>query len=212
MLLTIVTESNPIYQFCEACIDNYIRTENEDWINLLTEEMTDSQMMAAMKKVTDNTSNPNFEERPNTFGELLSDVYNRHPTNPLAAVKDLMMIGDFPSRAKQIDVHQPQGRYIRSMGFWMHKNTPTMLNAIIGGGVGLAALHKIHEYRNKPKTVIAQKIASLRKILNKFKSKIAGSKSEQEKSILKKVCAKIIGAIDKLLGFAQRKTDKYFAD
>lgn len=212
MLLTTVTESNPIYQFCEACIDNYIKTEDEDWINLFTEaNMTDSQMMAAMKGVV-NPSNSNFEEVPNTFNMVIDDAHSRHPTNPFAALGSLMKIGDLPSRAKQIDVHQPQGRYIRTMGFWTHKNAQKAMNMIVGTGVGLAALYKINEYRNKPKTVIAQKIASLRKILNKFKSKIAGSKSEQEKSILKKVCAKIIGAIDKLLGFVQRKTDKYFAD
>ena len=213
MLIAAITESDPIYQFCEACVTRYVETEDESWISLLSEQnqMTDSQMMASMQKVL-NPGNSNFEEVPGTFNMVVNDAHARHSVNPFAALGSAMKIGDLPSRAAQIGIHQPQGRYIKTMTFWQHKNAQKAMNALVGGGIGLGALYKLHEYRNKPKTVIAKKIASLRKILAKFKAKVAGSKSEQEKSMLKKICAKIIGAIETLLKFAQKKSDKYLAN
>ena len=204
MLLTTVTESDPIYQFCEECIEAYMNTQEDYWIDAITEDaLPDDEAIKVLRA--------EGKSAGDAIKQLARDASKLH-WNPFKAAKMVADLGDFPSRAQGIGVHQPQVRNIQSLVFWNHKNTRRALLASKIAAVGLGALYKIHEYRNKPKTIIAQKIASLRKILNKFRAKIAGSKSEQEKSILQKVCSKIIGAIDKLLGFAQRKTDQYFAD
>jgi len=215
MLLTTVTESDPIYQFCEACVNNYLQTEDDAWIDEIITE-ANSHLNSRIASML----NHEGKDEPASFNMMADEAIRQNPNNPFAARK---MIGDIkfqdsqgtnwiPSRAQGVGIRQNQGRMIQSLAFWLHPRTPQLIKGVTYSAMGLGALQKINEYRNKPKTVIAQKIASLRKILNNFKAKVAGSKSEQEKSLLKKACAKIMVAIDKLLHFAQKKTDKYFAD
>lgn len=215
MLLTTVTESDPIYQFCEACVNNYLQTEDDAWIDEIITE-ANSHLNSRIASMLDHEG----KEEPPSFGFMRDEAVRAHPNNPFAARK---MIGDvkftdsqgtnwIPSRAQGVGIRQNQGRFIQALTFWTHPRTQQLVKGATYSAMGLGALQKINEYRNKPKTVIAQKIAALRKILNNFKSKVAGSKSAQEKNLLKKACAKIMAAIDKLLHFAQKKTDKYFAD
>lgn len=217
MLLTTVTESNPIYQFCEECVNNYLQTEDDAWIEaIITEASTSSHLNSRIASMLRHEG----KDEPPSFGIMRDEAVKNNPNNPFAARKaigavkftDSQGTNFIPSRAQGVGIRQNQGRFIQALTFWTHPKTQQLASRLTAGIAGLGALAKINEYRNKPKTVIAQKIASLRKILANFKSKMAGSKSEQEKNILKKACAKIVEAIDKLLHFAQKKSEKYFAD
>ena len=78
--------------------------------------------------------------------------------------------------------------------------------AWVGMGYGVGeAIKSIAEYRNKPKSIIAKKIASLRHIYSKYME--SAQKHPEKASIFKKVAAKILSVIDKLLGFLQAKAD-----
>ena len=80
----------------------------------------------------------------------------------------------------------------------------------IGVGLGSAAalgLHAINQYRNKPKSVIAKRIAALRNVYSKFMRDAQGAPNEGIKNRLKNIAAKILGVIDKLMAFLQKKAD-----
>ena len=77
----------------------------------------------------------------------------------------------------------------------------------LAAGLGAGALYAIKQYQDKPKSVIAKRIAALRNIYSKFMREAQKSPNEGIKNKLKKVAAKILGVIDKLMGFLQRKAD-----
>mgnify|MGYP007069954024 CR=1 FL=1 len=72
---------------------------------------------------------------------------------------------------------------------------------------GYGAYKAIQAYRNKPRSVIAKKIASLRKLYAKTMHNFKNASDSGLKNRLKHVAGKILEAIDKLLGFLQRKAD-----
>ena len=85
------------------------------------------------------------------------------------------------------------------------------LAAIGTGGIGLI-LHQsggnpILAYKNRPKSVIAKKIASFRALYAKVMHRFQNASDSGIKNRLKHVAAKILETIDKLLGFLQRKAD-----
>lgn len=76
------------------------------------------------------------------------------------------------------------------------------IGAAIGGG-----LLDYNQYRNKPKSVIAKRIAALRQTYAKFMQRSQSAPNEGIRDRLKHVAAKILGVIDKLMSFLQRKAD-----
>ena len=80
--------------------------------------------------------------------------------------------------------------------------------AAIGTGIGAAlagGIYAVNQYRNKPKSVIGKRIAALRNIYSKFMRDAQKAPNEGVKNKLKKVAAKILGVIDKLMAFLQKK-------
>lgn len=78
------------------------------------------------------------------------------------------------------------------------------LGIIGAGAVGAYGLYKgIQSYRNKPKSIIGRKVAALRKVYQKYLEQ--ARKYPEKAGIFKKIASKILGAIDQLLGFLQRK-------
>ena len=204
MLLTTINESDPIYQFCEACIDRYIETKDDSWFSILVEDVLPDDEAIKILRAEGNTAG-------DAFAQIAADAEKLH-WNPFKARKMVEDIGDMPSRAMGIGVHQPQNKSIASTAFWNHKNTRRAIGALTYGSMALGALSKINEYRNKPKTAISAKIASLRKILMKYQKKAEKARGTKEGNVFKTICGKIAGAINTLLKFIQEKTDKYFGD
>lgn len=81
--------------------------------------------------------------------------------------------------------------------------------ALLGGTAGAAygVFKAVQAYRNKPKSVIAKKIASLRSIYSKWMKRAQSSRDSGIAAKLKRGAAKILQVIDKLMAFLQRKTD-----
>jgi hypothetical protein len=72
-------------------------------------------------------------------------------------------------------------------------------------GAGLAGYLAYKQYKNKPKTVIGKRIAALRKVYAKFMKRAQSSSDKGLAAKLKKVAAKILSVIDKLMEFIQKK-------
>lgn len=89
----------------------------------------------------------------------------------------------------------------------------TLGGMAIGAGAlavkGLPSLvKKVDAYRNRPKTVIARKIASLRRIYQEWMHRAQSNRDSGMAAKLKKGAATILQIIDRLLSFIQRKTDR----
>ncbi len=84
------------------------------------------------------------------------------------------------------------------------------MKAVIGAGIGGAVaggLFAYKQYRDKPKSVIAKRIAALRQTYSKFMAKAQKAPNDGIKNKLKHVAAKILQVIDKLMSFLQKKAD-----
>lgn len=77
------------------------------------------------------------------------------------------------------------------------------LAAGIAGSALVTAAY--NHYANKPKSMIGKKIAALRSIYSKFMKRAQASKDSGVAAKLKKVAAKILSIIDKLMGYLQNK-------
>lgn len=73
------------------------------------------------------------------------------------------------------------------------------------GGLGLAKILK--EAKNKPKSWIAKKIASLRSVYSKWLKRAQKESNSKKANAIKKVAAKILAVIDKLMAKLQTMAD-----
>ena len=84
----------------------------------------------------------------------------------------------------------------------------TWQKGAIGAGAAAAVgagIYAYNKYRNKPKSVIAKRIAALRGIYRKFM--VNAQRNPQKANIFKRIAAKILSVIDKLMSFMQHATD-----
>ena len=91
-------------------------------------------------------------------------------------------------------------------GNWMKNNKgKTALGVAAGAAAVGAGIYAYQQYKNKPKSVIAKRIAALRGIYRKFM--VNAQRNPQKAGIFKRIAAKILSVIDKLMGFLQNATD-----
>ena len=212
MLLTVINESDPIFQMIEYGVNNYIDTLDESVFDeIVFSEMSDRSAMSIINKEGKN--------EPPSFLLMRDEAVKAHPKNPFAAAKMIDQAGDLPSRAQGIGVHQPQKETIKSVTFWTHPTTRKAMKYGIPASIAsIAAIDGIRSYKKHrdekgkliPPSVIAKKIASLRKLLKKCKDKLTHTSVLQEKNILQKAIVKISDAIDKLLAMAEQKSNRFF--
>ena len=84
-------------------------------------------------------------------------------------------------------------------------NSSSLKYGAAAAGAGLAGYLAYKQYKNKPKSVIGKRIAALRKVYSKFMKRAQSAKDSGIANKLKKVAAKILSVIDKLLEFLQKK-------
>ena len=257
MLITTINESSPIYQFCENCVNQYISTGNDEWIDSILIEANNDDVADGLNWREKRANMSPEEQRaydkrqaellfPDHHANMIKAIMARENLSRFEAEKyarehnikveqeitpaddpilktmgpiearDFLTnkLGSLASRSRVIDIHQPQNKFFGAAVFWNHPKTQKVLSNLpkIGLGVGLAGIagEALYRYKFQPKTVIAKKIASLRKILYKLRAKMRVEKNRSSANILQKVCVKIGNAIDKLLEFMQKKSDKLF--
>ena len=91
-------------------------------------------------------------------------------------------------------------------GNWVKNNKG---KTALGVGLGAAAIgggiYAYKQYKNKPRSVIAKRIAALRGIYKKFM--INAQRNPKKANVFKRIAAKILSVIDKLLHYLQNKAD-----
>ena len=91
-------------------------------------------------------------------------------------------------------------------GNWVKNNK---VKTAVGVGLGAAAIgggiYAYKQYKNKPRSVIAKRIAALRGVYKKFM--LEAQRNPQKANVFKRIAAKILSVIDKLLGYLQNKAD-----
>ena len=154
----------------------------------------------------------------NTMGDLLKGKIT-------AAYRkgNMEFLNDYPEPRRNPDVNneiepvqagvaqlqpQPQpktntnpSRFSRTINWIKNNKLKTGLgvaaaSAAIGGGI-----YAYKQYKNKPKSVIGKRIAALRNIYRKYM--LSAQKNPSKAGIFKKIAAKILSVIDKLMGYLQ---------
>lgn len=85
------------------------------------------------------------------------------------------------------------------------KRNKKIATAVAGTALVGAGIYAYKQYKDKPKSVIGKRIAALRKVYAKFMKKAQSAKDNGIAAKLKKVAAKILSVIDKLMEFLQKK-------
>ena len=214
--------NNDEYDYVLECVNSYVETGDEGYLDILT-EMTNDE---AMSKINSIFSNLKQQAKKNSVSI---------PKNLAHLYKSLSRTfhGDINSRftlsldqEKQIeDFHRQVISAVNPPSNTPPtpppNNTPSQQDTSstdnnsnkgnflsnnkgkIGLGVGAAAIgggiYAYKQYRNRPKSVIAKRIAALRGIYKKFM--INAQRNPQ------KAKAKILSVIDKLLHYMQNKAD-----
>lgn len=245
-----LSELDDEFQFCLETVSVFIETEDEEFLDLLSEEANYEAYDQHFDKLTDlliKHANRDISLKQTykisaafnrmllylqkKYGLPVNDVTLQDYKDNLAKYKELKELealqkeeakesstsigskigsaigsitgsssntGNPESKPKQ----EPTKPENTGWGFGIKAGIGAGIASAIGGGI-LAYRH----YRDKPKTVIAKRIAALRNIYSKFMLRAQKAPNEGIKNRLKRVAAKILQVIDKLLAFLQRKAD-----
>ena len=190
IVINPISTSDPIYTYCEA------------WCKELENDISLNERSYAQIAVDFAKQIPTISKQSWNLGKTPWGAYKK------TGEEFDKNIGDFEASPY---VTEEDKNDLKSLKKWTQRTHaalhPVTLGtaATVGIGGGILAYKKIKEYRNKPKSVIAKKIASLRSIYQKYMK--SAQENPKKASIFKKICAKILQAIDTLLGYLQRKAD-----
>lgn len=224
-VLLPIPEDSLAYQFCETCIDAFAESGDEGWLELLLNEadvenvraiMNDKNLTAeeqqraldSMSRVDARTSRPTLtQEKVNQMrqnGEDNLSLFQRGKRTGRRIINDYKGLGyGLKDAMNQKGIKNKLSAVGKAIG--QHK-AATAGAALAVGGAGLA-IKKYMDYRkriaweakNKPKTWLAKKVASLRSIYQKYLERARYAKDRGQASIFQKVASIILGIIDTLL-------------
>jgi len=252
-----ISEDSIAYQFCEACIDAFAESGDEEWLDYLLENNADTLHNILHQRGERNATNAQaaaeYSAVRNRIANELQDEKTRRTNAPwmfnadgtpktnipledkkgkaaetppkqqspstngskqTTLQKGLNFIKNAPNNIKTSyknlgqDVSQGwEENGISGVGNALWKNKKTVAGtAIAVGGAGLA-LKKFVDYRkrvaweakNKPRTWLAKKIASLRSIYQKYLARARAARDKGQASIFQKIASTILGIIDALM-------------
>lgn len=237
VVIAPISHMDPIYHLCEAVIDEYADSlDNALLESLFNSDMSHGSILKAMQQANIDITNRHrlaalkvhssseldrvnakYEKELQDVSKEAQDAIKRGRDKRLAqrqqqaSQSNNSILGSLVSNNQ--NKQNSNGGMVSAVGHEvvdaLGKGIAKMLGvtalgttAAIGGGI-LAYKH----YQNKPKSVIAKKIASLRKLYAKTMHRFQNASDNGIKNKLKHVAGKILEMIDKLLGFLQRKAD-----
>lgn len=225
-VLLPIPEDSLAYQFCETCIDAFTESGDEWWLDLLLNEADVENVRAIMNdpKLTDEmrqsaldsmsrvdartmasgkTSAPDYAKMRQDAEDNLT-LFQRGKRMGHRVINDYKGLG---YGLKDAMNQKGIGNKLSAVGdaIGQHK-AATAGAALAVGGAGLA-IKKYMDYRkrieweakNKPRTWLAKKIASLRSIYQKYLMRARAAKAQGQASIFQKVASIILGIIDSLM-------------
>lgn len=226
-VLLPIPENSLAYQFCETCIDAFAESGDEGWLELLLNEadieniraimndpnLSDEERQRAvdsMSRVDARTSGKTTtmtQEKINQMrqkGENNLSLFQRGKRTGRRIINDYKGLG---YGLKDAMNQKGIGNKLSAVGSAIGQHKAATAGAALAvGGAGLA-IKKYMDYRkrieweakNKPRTWLAKKIASLRSIYQKYLMRARAAKAQGQASIFQKVASVILGIIDSLM-------------
>ena len=179
VIVAPISSQDEVYQFCEACIDAYAESGSEEYLNAILNEVEWGE------------------------GPLQGPIAGLK--DKLWGIKHHMTTKNIPGRIKNVIKRNP---YKTSVGLLYASGATTPIALPLqfyGTAKGIQKIYK--KFRNRPKSVIAKKIASLRKLYETWLHRAKIEQDDKTAGVMKTIATNIMMLIDKLLAFLQRKAD-----
>jgi hypothetical protein len=214
MVVRPISEDSYEVFWCDFVSEAYFNDEIDE--DVFTEAIiTDNEKDAAMvNKRLDKLNNRKNKEMKAMNDKYMSDTKDLKPLDKDYFKKIAAANNERKKRNNEINkkyeddfdrigIAMNRLRNIRQI----HKNRRNKKIAAAVAGTALvgAGIYAYQQYKNKPKSVIGKRIAALRKVYTKFMNKAQSSRDSGVAAKLKKIAAKILQVIDKLLGYLQNK-------
>lgn len=186
--------------FCEECINAYIETDNEEYFDsILNEDLYHKAKRILRQNKGKVAIGASILGTLGNFNYTINNMKN----NADVAYKKINSTDDRLEREKIAD------DTFHKWGNNLLSGTGRQLGLVGVGvyGVGSGTKHYIDQYRNRPKSVISKKIASLRKVYAKWLQRANNAIEDREAGLAKRIAAKILNIIDGLLKLLQQKAD-----
>ena len=183
IVVSPISESDPVYQLCEAVVEAFMESNDE---SVFDELFTEGTIGAKLK----------------WFGRGITQSASDKTSfllHPMKTIRDRRADHTYDTRYK-FNVNNTdsvkanaEGR-VKALANAPHK----FLGKIIDN---------LDSFKHKPRNVIAKKIASLRKIYSKFMERSQRYIDDERASVFRRAAFYITKAIDKLLGWLQDKAN-----
>ena len=184
------SDADDDYQyFCESCIDLFLETNNEEYFDSILNE----DLYHKTKRILRQNKG-----KAAIAASILGTVANyKYTKNKIKQ--------DIGNAVLNRNLKDAILNPIADVGVGGIRQTGLVGLNLYGIGSGTNAY--IKQYKNRPKSVIAKKIQSLRNVYAKWLKKANNAIEDREAGIAKKIAAKIMNIIDGLLHLLQRKAD-----
>ena len=181
IIISPISSNDEIYQLCEETINAYVESEDEKYLLSLLEE-------------------PNWGEGPlqNPIAGAKDKFWGikHHMTtkNPIGRIKNVIKRNPYKAGTAIAMAAGPIG------------TIPASALQLYGGAKSIQRIYK--KFKNRPRSVIAKKIASLRKLYETWLHRAKIEKDDKTAGVLKTIATNIMLLIDKLLELLQKGADK----
>ena len=214
IVVSPISSMDSIYQLCEDYTNAYLENEDDQYLLELGNpfEWIGNQTADLMSRKEQEKYSAAVKQHDLKFKinqKLFKDLNDATDSGNKQLRDQLYEKWEQSGKESTDAFHKKRKAYIdlvkmRTKGHTIGKYGSISLAAFTSGVV---AQRLVQAYRNKPKSVIAKKIASLRQIYSKWMQKAASSRDQGLAAKLKRGAAKILQVIDKLMGYLQNKAD-----
>jgi len=211
----------------EDCVeDKYMFNMIDKYYSLISEEANNKNNDYSSEKVKNridkifDNHDENIKNIMHNFisknNKMIEDMFNnigkRHDRNTTSSKPKYSPSEDIPKSTKKVNADYPRKEEINPTDITNRNNTRKAPRGIGLVGLGLAGYGSYRLYnrivsqsKNKPRTWIAKKIAALRSVYHKFM--VQAQRNPQKSGAIKRIAAKILAVIDKLMARLQTATN-----
>lgn len=214
VVLTPANSNSDAYLFCEACVESLFEDDEESfqaYEDLLVEGRLTRKTAKNKKRKLEDKVNDTLD---NTEKTKVAVQNTQTPSSP-TPVQQQPKQAEAPKAEEKKEEKPQQTKAVAAVTNQQqnsgpsHTQTYPHMNFFAqGDGLGFDPNKIVQQADNQPKSWIAQKIASLRKLYQKWLKKANEEKDENKIGKIKNVARVILNAIDKLMAKLQNATDK----
>lgn len=206
VVINPISEESLAYKFCEACIDAYAESADEDYLLFAIDEdyLLEADTPEAKKQSVWNK----IKGYAGSAKDAVMGTKSKLGYLAGQAKKDYADSRDVGESRRQAGTRAFKNAKVTGSKLLNKKDAAVMGGAAAVGVAGIAgaavmANKILKAANNKPKSWIGKKIASLRSLYSKWLRRANMEKNLRRASAIKKVCATIMNVIDKLMAKLQ---------